>query len=161
AANTPATEHVEEPSHTASKEHAFVFSEPTGPEPAPIEPVGTSQPVPESIVNSATQEIPIPARPKIEWAEPPPEPVEHVRVPDFQRDPTIEPVTYIPAPALPRSPEVRTAAPSMWTETPRSTTHTETGEVPAFATFFDNSFEQYRQIVESLNKQPVAIERPI
>src|SRR2546427_5333145 len=39
----------------------------------------------------------IPARPKIEWAEPPPEPVEHVRVPDFQRDPTIEPVTYIPA----------------------------------------------------------------
>ena len=157
----PAKPPVEQPSLALSKEPAIVWVEPETAKPEVAEKVGVaSQPIPETAVKPGTQEIPvIAAEPRFEVVQP--EPVEHIRVPDVERDPTIEPVTYIPAPAQPRSPEVRTAAPAMWAEAPRSSPHSETGEVPAFATFFDNSFEQYRQIVESLNKQPVAVERPI
>lgn len=70
--------------------------------------------------------------------------------------------TWIPAASVPKLPESRVSTPAMWTETPRSTPPVENNaDVPTFATFFDNSFEQYRQIVESLNKQPEPIAKPV
>ena len=169
-ANQQAAEQAAQSSETLSKEPAIVWVKPETTKDEAVEKVGSvSQSIPEILVNSATQEIPQEflvvaaepkTEPKVEWVEPQLQPVAQVRVPDVERDPTIEPISYIPAPQSIRPTDFRTTGP-MWTETPRSASHSVTGEVPAFATFFDNSFEQYRQIVESLNQQPVAVERPV
>ena len=68
---------------------------------------------------------------------------------------------WIPTASVPKVPESKVSAPAMWTENPRSTAPVENTDVPAFATFFDNSFEQYRQIVESLNKNPEPVSKPV